>query len=108
MRFNKSEDAMEYIAENDLENVPVTLDFHFNEKPKIEVWFGNFETGLFKVGKDEYFITIIHDITEKLMMDDNNDDVEDYMASNGYMSYLVPSEWQHEIVYSKHFFNEDL
>ena len=94
---------MEYIAENDLGNVPVSLDFHLNQKPKIEVWFGNFETGLFKIGRDEYCMTVIHDITEKLMMDDDNNTIEDYMTGNAYNSYLIPSEWKHEIVYSSQY-----
>ena len=100
MKFNKAEDAMEYIAENDLKNVPVTLEFDFHKKPKIEVWYGNFETGLFKMGKDEFVMTIVHDITEKVMIKDDNDLIEDYMTNNAYQSYLIPSQWKHQIVYS--------
>lgn len=105
MRFNKAEDAMEYIAENDLKNVPVTMEFDFHKKPIIEVWYGNFETGLFKMGKDEFVMTIIHDITEKVMMEDDSDLIEERLRLHD--SYLIPSQWKHQIVYSKDYVGDN-
>jgi hypothetical protein len=107
MKFNKAIDAMEYIAENDLGNVPVSLEFNLENKPKIEVWYGNFETGLFKMGRDEYCVTIVHDIAEKLMMENDNDEIEDYMTGNAYNSYLIPSEWKHMVVYSDQYVRDN-
>jgi hypothetical protein len=105
MKFNKAIDAMEYIAENDLGNVPVSLEFNLENKPKIEVWYGNFETGLFKMGRDEYCVTIIHDITEKVMMEDDSDAIEDRLRLHD--SYLIPSQGKHEIVYSSQFVKDN-
>jgi len=105
MIFNTAKDAVAYIAENDLKNVPVTLEFDFHRKPKIEVWYGNFETGLFKIGKDEYCMTIIHNITEKVMMEDNGDVIENRLRLHD--SYLIPSQWEHEIVYSAQYVRDN-
>ena len=107
MIFNTARDAKDYIAENNLWDVPVSLELDFHRKPKIEVWYGNFETGLFKKGKDEYCMTIIHDIAEKLMMENDNDEIEDYMIGNAYNSYLIPSQWAFEIVYSDQYVRDN-
>ena len=107
MKFNRAEDAMEYIAENNLENVPVSLEFNFHKKPKIEVWYGNFQTGLFKMGRDEFVTTIVYHIDEKILMEDDSDLIEDYMTDNAFMSYLIPSQWEHEIVYSKDYMEDN-
>lgn len=105
MKFNNAEDAMEYIAENNLEGVPVSLEFDFHKKPKIEVWYGNFETGLFKMGKDGFVMTIIHNITEKVMMEHDSDLIEDRLRLHD--SYLIPSQWEHEIVYSSQYVKDN-
>lgn len=105
MKFDTVKNAVAYIVENDLWNESVSLKFNFNKKPKIEVWYGNFETGLFKMGKDEYCITIIHDITEKVMMEDDSDAIENRLRLHD--SYLIPSQWKHEIVYSTQFVKDN-
>ena len=105
MIFNTARDAKDYIAENNLWDVPVSLEFDFHRKPKIEVWYGNFETGLFKMGKDEYCVTIVHDISEKIMMDNDSNAIEDRLRLHD--SYLIPSQWKHEIVYSAQYVRDN-
>jgi hypothetical protein len=105
MKFDTVKDAVAYVVENNLWNEPVSLDFHFHKKPKIEVWYGNFETGLFKKGKDEYCMTIIHDITEKVMMEDDTDAIENRLRLHD--SYLIPSQWAFEIVYSSQYLKDN-
>ena len=105
MKFETVKEAVAYVVENSLWNEPVSLEFDFKKKPKIEVWYGNFETGLFKMGKDEYCVTIIHDITEKVMMEHDTNAIEDRLRLHD--SYLIPSEWKHEIVYSSQFVKDN-
>jgi hypothetical protein len=44
---------------------------------------------------------IVHSIDEKLIMDP--DDVDEYMVSEGFDSYLIPSEFKGSIVFSTDF-----
>jgi hypothetical protein len=37
MKFNTANDAMEYIKENDLNNVPVEMSLCLEEQPKVKV-----------------------------------------------------------------------
>lgn len=67
----------------------------------LETWFGKMEHGTFLIGKDESPIVIIHRIDEKIVIDE--DDIEPYMESRGYDSYLVPSEFTGEVVFSPSF-----
>jgi len=108
MIFDTARDAKDYIAENNLWDVPVSLEFDFHRKPKIEVWYGNFAFGTFRIANDDnYDLVIIHDISEKILLENDDDEIEDYMTSNAYMSYLIPSEWKHEIVYSAQYVRDN-
>lgn len=64
-------------------------------------WFGNMTHGKLTIGGDENRIVIVHSIDEKAIM--NPDDVEEYMESQGYDSYLVLDEFQGDIVFSQTF-----
>ena len=64
-------------------------------------WFGNMTHGAFTIGNDEKPMVIVHSIDEKAIM--NPDDVEEYMESQGYDSYLVLDEFQGDIVFSQQF-----
>lgn len=63
------------------------------------VWFGNFEFGDFLKGKDEYQCALIHDIKAKLMLEDGEE--EHFLVQ--YDAYLVPSEFNGEVYFSKEF-----
>jgi hypothetical protein len=65
------------------------------------VWFGHMTHGTFRIGEDEKPIVIVNSIDEKAIM--NPDDVEEYMESQGYDSYLVLDEFQGDIVFSQTF-----
>ena len=69
---------------------------------KTEVWFGNMTHGMFHVGwGDEEPCVIIHSIEEKRMMDLELEDVDHLICgSDGYDSYLVPSEFEGVVVFS--------
>ena len=68
-----------------------------------EVLFGNMEHGEFAKDKDTFPIVIIHSIEERGIM--NPADADEYMVSQGYDSYVIPSEFKGEILYSSRFFN---
>ena len=63
-----------------------------------EILFGNMTHGTFNVGGDDAPMVIIHSVHERITM--NPDEVDDYMTSQGHDSYLIPSEFTGEIVYS--------
>lgn len=63
------------------------------------VWFGNFEFGDFLKGKDEYQCALIHDIQAKLLLEDGEE--ENFLCQ--YNAYLVPSEFNGEVYFSKEF-----
>ena len=70
---------------------------------KTEVWFGVMTHGMFYVGDkdDEVPCVIIHSIDEKRMMDVDAEDIDDLICgSDGYDSYLVPSEFKGVVVFS--------
>jgi hypothetical protein len=69
---------------------------------KTEVWFGNMTHGLFHVGwGEEEPCVIVHSINEKRMMDLDKEDVNALIGGAGHDSYLIPSEFEGVIVYSK-------
>jgi len=65
-------------------------------------WFGNMTHGTFTIGGDENPMVIVHSIEERAIMDPA--DVDEYMAAQGYDSYLVPDEFTGEVVFSQLFF----
>jgi len=65
------------------------------------VWFGHMTHGTFTICNDENPIVIVNSIDEKAIM--NPDDVEEYMESQGYDSYLVLDEFQGDVVFSQTF-----
>ena len=65
------------------------------------VWFGHMTHGTFTIGGDETPIVIVNSIDEKAIM--NPDDVEEYMESQGYDSYLVLDEFEGDVVFSQTF-----
>ena len=66
------------------------------------VWFGHMTHGELSIGYDEYRIIIINSIDERVLMDPN--DVDEYLDSKNYDSYLIPDEFDGEVVFSKAFF----
>ena len=64
-------------------------------------WFGHMTHGTFTIGGDENPIVIVNSIDEKAIM--NPDDVEEYMESQGFDSYLVLDELKGDIVFSQTF-----
>ena len=107
MEFNRAVDAINYITENNLLNTPVSLDLHLDKKPKVEVWFGTMETGRFSILDDYFQMCVIHDIAEKIMLEDDDNVIEDYLSSNAYESYLIPLQFDGEIVYSSQFVKDN-
>ena len=65
------------------------------------IWYGRFEFGDFKKGSDLYPCAIVHEIEKKIEL--NEEDIEVYLDTYGYESYLVPSEYNGELLFSKHF-----
>jgi hypothetical protein len=66
------------------------------------ILFGEMEHGTFTVGGDDTPMVIVHSIDERAIMDPA--DVDEYMASQGHDSYLVPDEFTGEVVFSQSFF----
>jgi hypothetical protein len=60
--------------------------------------------GEFSISGDSEPICIVHSIEEKAIM--NPVDVEEYMISQGYDSYLIPSEFNGAIVFSQDFLKD--
>lgn len=69
-----------------------------------QIWFGNMTHGEFSIGGDSEPMCIVHSIEEKGIM--NPVDAEEYMVSQGFDSYLIPSEFKGQIVFSKNFFKD--
>lgn len=71
---------------------------------KTEVIFGRMTHGQFLIGNDTTPMVIISTIEERKTMNPN--EADDYMAAQGYDSYLIPGEFKGQIVYSVEFLNE--
>jgi hypothetical protein len=107
MNFKNGRDLMNYIVENDLLDVPVNVVFDF-EKPKVEVWFGDFVFGEYVYrgnSNDNFPIVIVNSIDEKLHM--YADDVDDYMTTHNYESWIIPSQYNAKIVYSETYLKDN-
>ena len=68
----------------------------------VEIWFGNMTHGQFLIGSDNQPMVIVNSIDEKAII--NPVDVDEYMLSEGHDSYLIPSEFKGDIVFSQDFF----
>ena len=68
----------------------------------VEIWFGNMTHGVFEIGQDNNPMVIVNSIDEKAII--NPVDVDEYMLSEGHDSYLIPSEFKGDIVFSQDFF----
>jgi hypothetical protein len=68
----------------------------------VEIWFGNMTHGQFLIGSDSQPIVIVNSIEEKAIM--YPVDVEEFMEAEGHDSYLIPSEFKGDIVFSQDFF----
>jgi len=68
---------------------------------KKQVWYGDFEFGDFKKGSDLFPCAFVHNIRSKVMLEE--EDIEVYLDTYGYESYLVPSEFNGEVYFSKQF-----
>jgi hypothetical protein len=68
----------------------------------VEIWYGNMTHGEFSISGDSEPICIVHSIEEKSIM--NPVDVDEYLISQGFDSYLIPSEFEGQIVFSQEFF----
>jgi hypothetical protein len=66
-----------------------------------EIWYGNMTHGEFSIAGDCEAICIVHSIEEKSIMNPN--DVDEYLISQGYDSYLIPSEFKGIISFSQDF-----
>ena len=107
MKFNTTQDAISYLQQNTLFNIPVSLELHLTQKPKVMVWFGNMEFGRFSKQDDYFEMCVIHDITEKIMLEDNDDIIDNYMTENGYSGYFIPSQYNGEVVYDTQYVEEN-
>lgn len=68
------------------------------------VWFGNFEFGKFIKEKDRHECALIHDIKAKLMLEDGEE--EHFLCQ--YDAYLIPSEFNGEVYFSKQFIRKGI
>jgi len=66
-----------------------------------EILFGRMTHGTFDIGGDTAPMVIVHTIDERVAM--NPDKADDYMIDNCHDSYLIPSEFTGEIVYTPDF-----
>lgn len=79
--------------------------FNIGEKMKqVEIWFGNMLHGQFSIYSDPENIVVINSIDEKCIM--NPIDVDEYLFSEGYDSYIIPSEFKGLIVFSQDFLKD--
>jgi hypothetical protein len=69
-----------------------------------EIWFGNMLHGQFSIYSDSETIVVINSIDEKCIM--NPIDVDEYLFSAGYDSYIIPSEFKGLIVFSQDFLKD--
>jgi hypothetical protein len=69
-----------------------------------EVIFGHMTHGQFLIGNDAEPMVIINRIEERKFM--NPAEADDFMTEQGHDSYLVPSEFNGQIVYSIDFINK--
>jgi hypothetical protein len=65
------------------------------------VWFGDMEFGQFMVGDEGSDFVVIHDIFEKISLREEN--IEEYAEQFGYLDYLIPKDFDGEVVFSKTF-----
>lgn len=65
------------------------------------VWFGDMEFGQFIVGEESYSFVVVHDIFEKINLQETH--IEDYAEQCGYSDYLIPKDFEGEVVFSKTF-----
>ena len=107
MKFNTTQDAVAFIKQNNLFNIPVSVEFHVNDKPKVEVWFGNMEFGRFSKQDDYFEICVVNSIDEKIMLEDNDDIIDNYMTENGYSGYFIPSQYNGEVVFTNQYEEEN-
>jgi hypothetical protein len=66
------------------------------------ILFGEMEHGTFTVWGYDAPMVIVHSINERAIMDPA--DVDEYMAAQGYDSYLIPDEFTGQVVFSQTFF----
>ena len=79
--------------------------FNIGEKMKqVEIWFGNMLHGQFSIYSDSETIVVINSIDEKCIM--NPTEVDEYLFSEGYDSYIIPSEFKGLIVFSQDFLKD--
>lgn len=71
---------------------------------QVEIWFGNMLHGQFSIYSDPENIVVINSIDEKCIM--NPIDVDEYLFSEGYDSYIIPSEFKGLIVFSQDFLKD--
>ena len=65
------------------------------------VWFGDIEYGQFVVGEESSDFVVIHDIFEKITL--RPEDIGEYAEQFGYFDYLIPKDFDGEVVFSKTF-----
>jgi hypothetical protein len=70
----------------------------------VEIWFGEMTHGEFSISGDSEPMVIVHDVRKKKIM--YPEDVDMYMESEGYDSYLIPAEFTGSIVFSQNFLKE--
>jgi len=104
LEFNNACDAIDYITENNLLSIPVNLELKLDAKPKVQVWFGDIE--FWKLQGTSNHIAIVHHIYEKAMMDLKLEEIEEYCVDSAFRDWIIPSEFDGEIVYSSHYLKE--
>jgi len=66
---------------------------------KHQVWFGSITFGEFTIGNDSNPMAIVNDIQYVGRMTEEEADC--YMVEHGYDSYLIPEQYNGEIVYDQ-------
>ena len=71
-------------------------------KGEKQIWFGDIEFGQFvTTGEEKSYFVVVHDIFEKINLREEN--IEEYAEQCGYSDYLIPKDFEGEVVFSKTF-----
>jgi len=66
---------------------------------KKQVWFGSITFGEFTIGDDTNPMAIVNKISHVARM--TEEEADNYMVAHGYDSYLIPEQYNGEIVYDQ-------
>ena len=102
MEFENGVDLIDYITENNLLDSAWKAEIDLTAAKKVQAWFGDFAFVEARIPEEQ--IAIVYHIYEKARM--VVDDVDDYCVENAYQSWLIPSDYRGQIVYSEDYIKE--